>query len=411
MELKYGHSQVSLDLSYFPNAIEITSDPVEKNIIDLKRQLKPAVEKLKNLMQNKDINNIAIILEDRTRYNPEYPEILSLLISCIEKYSHAIIFLVPAYGTHKPHSQENNIRLYGQQNLNRLTIIQHNSLDDNQLTEVGKFKTGKSFRINSTVANANLRIVIGSVAPHAFAGFTGGRKAILPGVAAYDSIKENHSNVKNRNAQLALLNLNPIHENMVEAADMIVVDLSIQLVRNAGNILSGVFTGSLKESFASAVEHCKKINSITLEKQADIVLISAGGSPKDDSLYLGQRSIAIASKIVKPGGTIILFGEFKNGIGNKIFEDWLSRPHKEVLELEPEQIDIGIHSAYLFLKNKTGINLLFYTSLSDSQCAEYRFQKLQNLNDVTHYLKNNFSKEALIYVIGDSTNTFYEIEN
>ena len=247
--------------------------------------------------------------------------------------------------------------------------------------------SGLPLRVNLTAAESDFTISFGSVAPHAFAGFTGGRKIILPGISSYENICSNHSKVKRDNVGLGRLDKNPIHREMEEAANIFTPDFSYQVVYNSSRETAGLFFGKLDDTFSRAVELCKELNTGFIEKEPDIVLASCGGEPYDSSLYFAQRTITLACQTVRPGGTAVVFGKFPNGIGDSHYEKWLSKPLTEVLNLAENEIDVMVHSAYLTAKNRDRCKLYLYTDMPVQKSNDAGLSLLRSQKDLDNILE------------------------
>ena len=336
---------------------------------------------------------VSIIVEDRTRKNPEYPEILDGIISRLKERHVSEIFLLIAYGTHKLHTEVENTRLYGQENLDRVTLINHDCRSKADLVPVGTATENDQLYVNKYAIMSDFLLVIGSVKPHAFAGFTGGRKAILPGIASYENIRRNHSMVLMDNVRMGCIEGNPISIDMELNANLVNIDFSIQMVKDAEGKLAAIYTGDQNKAFESAVRLSEELCGIRIREKADVVIAVVGGAPKDQSLYQAQRAVTNASMAVKKTGTIFVIGSLAEGIGNETYETWLQRPLEEIFRLERESIDVGIHSAYLMAKNFSRCrNIYLYSSMDAEWAEKYHFQSLSKLEEIHKIAEQNYGK-------------------
>lgn len=384
IELKQQHIKCNTDI------LEALDNPIDMNGFD-------------SQMIEKQPNKVAILVEDNTRKNPEYPDILDVIITKIENVTDADIYLIIAYGTHRHHTDEENEKLYGKTNLARVTVIHHDSRDKSKLTKVCR-DGGEPLLINKWAAEADYLMVIGSVKPHAFAGYTGGRKMILPGIASYDNIRNNHSMVGRDHVQMGVLKTNPIHEDMAKKAAMVQVDFSIQMVKDATGNLAGYFTGDPVKAFEYGTDLSKKLCGIKLTEKADVVIASIGGKPKDNSLYQSTRAITNAVAAVKEDGILFVIGELSSGVGNELLETWLSKPLDELLNLEPERIDIGIHSAYLAAVNYSQCQCIYLFSEQDEKWTKrYHYKYLDRLSDIEAIVASRYDKGARIYLMPNAS--------
>ncbi|MFZ5988319.1 MAG: nickel-dependent lactate racemase [Bacillota bacterium] len=416
MELRYGSKVIDIgfDRAFFDIVIE---PPFSKRIEDPLKEFNYILENplntrpLKELLKEKDPGSVAVIVEDKTRKNPEYPKFLNEIIDIINKTSKSRIYLIAAYGTHSKHTREEHELLYGRENLKKVTLIDHDSRDSDSLTQIGTLSCGEPLMVNKYAAMSDFVITFGTVSPHAFAGFTGGRKAILPGIASYSVIRNNHSMVCLDNTDLGVLHNNPIHNQMTEAARLLNIDFSIQMVRDNKGDISGIFAGEPDTAFKAGVEYCKKINSVKVPGMGDIVFVSCGGHPKDKSLYQSQRAITTAAKITRPGGLMVVFAEFLEGVGDKLYYQWLKKPLEELMTLDSSQIDLGIHSAYLTARNLNKCTIALFTGMEKELTEELHFIKLKDTAKVKELVEGFHKVEKPVcYVIPNGSEILIEVD-
>ncbi|MCD4669716.1 MAG: nickel-dependent lactate racemase [Actinomycetia bacterium] len=395
MKILYGSSTID----FSPEDIEITrilAPAVRHNSDTPPEDFENQLPFLKKKLSSASPDSVAIICEDKTRINPEYPTFLNMIRDCIAQQAGNIrISLVVAYGTHQKHTLQEHIALYGKENIDAVNLVDHDCRDIENLVKTGTISNGHDIFINKTVAEADFIITLSTVAPHSFAGFTGGRKAILPGVSDYASIRRNHSKVGAEGVGPGLLAANPVHIDMVQAARTVHVDFAVQIVRTGDGKISRIFSGELDDSFNQAVKHCREINSVPISRKADIVVASCGGHPKDRTLYQSQRAITTAVSAVRPGGLVVVFGQFADNIGNRLYEDWLSKPVDTLLTLTPDQIEVGIHSAYLTARNFARAKIVFYSDIPRETAKKTNLEVFSSLSELNRYIRDYISEVKL----------------
>jgi len=400
MELSYGDSSIELDLD---PGVEVVKLPQAQEIASSLDEIGQALQEMGQRLRASQPSRVAIVAEDKTRRNPELPLILSRLLKIIQASCNAEILLVPALGTHPPHSTQENQLCYGVSNLASVQIVDHDCRDLASLQPVGVLASGQTLQVNHQVASAGYLIVLGTVAPHAFAGFTGGRKGILPGVADYSSIRRNHAMVVRKEVGLGQLSGNPLHEDMQDALRLVKVNFAVQWVYSPGGKLAGIFAGDLPDTFDRAVACCRQVCSIETGQPADVLLVGCGGHPRDDSLYHGQRAVAVAAQAVKPGGLTVVFGRFPKGVGHPVFEHWLGRPARELLGLSPEEIDVGVHSALLLARNLSASETWFYTDMSTEQCQRSGLRRVPDPGWLQAQIRRRLGAGERVRVIPDGS--------
>lgn len=238
------------------------------------------------------------------------------------------ICIVVANGTH-PGGNENELRQIVTDGVyDRIRVVNHDCMADN-LVFIGTTSRGTEVRIAPEAAEADFVIALGAAAHHSMAGYGGGRKSILPGISAMDTICHNHafcladdSFRSNPLIGNGVLDGNPVNEDMCEAAGFLPKLFMINLVLNADMQLAKVFAGHYISSWLRACEAVDRIYSVRIPEKADAVIASCGGYPKDMSLYQGTKTIDNVETCLKPGGTLILIIEAREGGGPEEYFGW-----------------------------------------------------------------------------------------
>jgi nickel-dependent lactate racemase len=263
-----------------------------------------------------DKRRILVVVNDHTRSTPTADA-----LNCLNLKGKEVTTII-ASGTHRPPSQSElrgiiggDAPPYGGK------IAIHNCRDKNSLRFLGRTSRGTQVFLNSLLFDADGIIPVTSVEPHYFAGFTGGRKFLLPALAGFDSVATNHCLAADNNARLLALEGNPVHEDFMETLSMFgrMDDIfSIQLVLNRESQVSYACAGNITESFRQAVEYAKDIYVPKIPRKADIV-VSVNEPPLDIDLYQSQKALQNVEYAVKQGGIIILVSSCPEGIGDEHF--------------------------------------------------------------------------------------------
>jgi len=423
IELKYGSTTVEFTLPeknllkvITPKKVNKLPNVKEKLLQTLRHPINslPLAESLKKLSL-KPHEYIVIILEDITRANPDYEQLLNIVVeeilsSGIKKEQ--IKFII-ASGTHRAQTKEENIKLYGEYLVNNFEIIQHNPDDKNNLDFIGILSTGNRLYINSLVAKAKFKIGTGNIEPHTFAGYTGGRKCILPGVAARESIARNHSMVKRENVALGRLDANPIHLEMMEAAHLVRLDFIINFIRTSDtHEIVDIVCGDMEKAFYEGVKKAEEISTVIVDKFADVVITSPGGFPRDINFYQSQKALSLAAEIVKPNGGIILVAECREGVGQKVFADCLmaAKNINEILNKKEEEIDVEEHRAYLTAKIFKRNYCISVTSLSESIVRSLHHEHAATVNDALNKMKEKYGEDFKAYIIPSSSSILPKVK-
>ncbi|MBS4016083.1 MAG: nickel-dependent lactate racemase [Candidatus Latescibacteria bacterium] len=259
---------------------------------------------------------ILVIVNDYTRPTPTAD-----IISIIEPELKDLDFrFIVACGSHRGPNQTELSQIFGKHaQIYKDKILVHDAKDNSLLKFLGKSKRGTPVWLNQAVWQAEKIIAINSVEPHYFAGFTGGRKSFLPGVAGLESITANHKLSLQPASKTLSLDGNPVHEDMTEIAKMVPRDIfSIQIVINAEHELCSVRYGDIITSFMAAVSDAKQIFCVPAPQKADIV-IALIQPPYDINFYQSQKAIENAKLALHDNGIMIVLSHCRDGIGDDEF--------------------------------------------------------------------------------------------
>ncbi|NOZ86441.1 MAG: nickel-dependent lactate racemase [Deltaproteobacteria bacterium] len=293
----------------------------------------------------KDADRLLVLVNDATRPTPT-ARVLSLIADEIAPKEPD--FLV-ATGIHRHPTEEEYIQIFGKSNYARFKshIFSHDARDRDNMVYLGKSTNGTPMSVNKLGARADSILVISSVEPHYFAGYTGGRKSFLPGIAAYDTIEQNHKLALKPEARTLALKGNPVHEDMVDAlAHVKSRAFAINTVLDKDHRIFATCSGEIHASLNAAAKKANEIFAVQIHEKADIV-ISVVKFPGDIDLYQSQKGIDNAKHALKQGGIIILVSQCRDGIGEKAFARLLSSagsPARALEEIEKEY-KLGYHKA------------------------------------------------------------------
>ena len=284
-----------------------------------------------------------ILVSDYTRAIPAD----QLLPPVIEELCHAgmnesQITLVIACGTHRPSTKEEIRSIVGRKWSDRLTIINHNAQDEKALGFIGKTDRGTPVWINKLILESDLRIALGQIELHEFAGFSGGAKSILPGVSGEDTVRANHSPemIGHPLARPGVIEENPVHEDMVEAASMAGLDFIVNITRNMNQQITGVFAGSMIEAHKRGVDFISSYSRMELPYRPDIIVTTPGAALSVD-FYQSLKPVIALDAIASRGTIIVLHAVCPDVLGSmgdemiKAFEG-ASSPEKVIEKLKQD---------------------------------------------------------------------------
>ncbi|QEE17948.1 nickel-dependent lactate racemase [Promethearchaeum syntrophicum] len=295
---------------------------------------------LREILSKRKEGNICVVISDATRQIPSSIILDALMVVFDDlKILDEHIKILIANGMHRKCTPNEIKEIVDQEVLFRYDIINHDANDDQSLDYLGETSLNTPVYINNTYLNASIKIITGFVEPHFFAGFSGGRKAIIPGIAGKETILANHSakNIKSPNARFGVLKNNPVFIDADEVLKMKQVrpDFMINLCINQDHQISKIFSGSHR-IYNELVQYQEKICFHPISDLYDVVITGNGGYPLDRNLYQAVKSMAIGEMAVREGGTIISVNECIDGIGLASFRNQIN------LELTPEEINQSI---------------------------------------------------------------------
>jgi len=289
---------------------------------------------------------ILFLVNDATRPTPS-GRVLEILSDQLE--GQELRFLV-ATGAHRRPGEADLEQIFGRLGVERWLeqIDSHDARDQSTLAYLGDTPRGTPIWLNRAVLEASRLVLLNSVEPHYFAGFTGGRKSIFPGVAGFATIEGNHKLALDPDADLLALAGNPVHEDMLDMMRLLADKdiFSIQMVLDRQHRIHAVSAGGLEESFADAVHHAEDHYVVDVPARADIV-VAVAAYPMDYDLYQSQKAMENGALALAPGGILILVSKCRHGIGDDTFFNLLaSQPTPQaVLDSIAGQYKLGYHKA------------------------------------------------------------------
>ncbi|EGO6517289.1 nickel-dependent lactate racemase [Enterococcus faecalis] len=264
--------------------------------------------------------DIVLISSDHTRPVPSHiiTPIILRRIRSVNKT--ARIRILVATGFHRPSTREELISKYGKEIVENEEIVMHISTDDSSMVKIGQLPSGGDCIINRIAAEADLLLAEGFIESHFFAGFSGGRKSVLPGIASYKTIMANHSGefIDSSNSRTGNLTDNPIHNDMVYAAAKANLAFIVNVVLDGDKKIIGSFTGDMVEAHKVGCNFVKEIARVK-KIPCDIAVSTNGGFPLDQNIYQAVKGMTAAEATNKDGGVIIMVAGCRDGHGGEGF--------------------------------------------------------------------------------------------
>ena len=265
-----------------------------------------------------------IVISDITRPVPN-KVILPPILETLEQTGipREKITILIATGIHRPNNPEELETMVGYDLMERYRIVNHFSQKPETHSYLGTTENGTPVHINKTYLEADLKIITGLIEPHLMAGYSGGRKAICPGIASIETMKVMHGPelMEHPKSAVGILEGNPFHLEATEIALMAGVDFNLNVAIDKHRQITGVFAGDMVESHYAGAQFVEKHARVTLPAAADAVVVSSAGSPLDATFYQAIKGLLTAVEIVRQGGSILLVAACSEGIGSKPFTD------------------------------------------------------------------------------------------
>jgi len=289
--------------------------------------------------------SIAIVTSDITRPMPTdvvMPPLLDELYGAgIRRQDITLVF---ALGSHRPHTEAERRKLAGERAWAEIRCVDS---DPSRCIRLGVTSRGTPVDIDSLVARADRRVCLGNIEYHYFAGYSGGAKALMPGVSTREAIQRNHSMMVLPKAHAGSLDLNPVRQDLEEAAGLPGIDFLLNVVVDERKQIVRAVAGDARLAHREGCLFLDGFYRKTLRERADIVLVSQGGAPKDLNLYQTQKALDNACHAVRQGGVVILIGSCKEGLGEPVFEEWMTSAAtaESLIERIEKDFQLGGHKA------------------------------------------------------------------
>lgn len=359
---------------------------------------------LLEMLRARKPKRVTIVVNDETRPTPYevlFPPLLEVFAQA--GITDEQVTFVIATGIHPAHSDELNARIYGSHMTKRFRFVNHVSTDTSQLVDLGTTSSGYPCFINRLALETDFLLTIGVVMPHYFAGFSGGRKSILPGLAGHKTVASNHARMVELLDALPPVRENPVSLEMIEVARKVGVDFILNTVTNPRKELVKVVAGDLEKAWYEAVDVSASIYEVPFDEPVDIAITTACGYPRDVNVYQAQKALDHADHITKPGGSIIWLAECPAGFGEDVFEKWLRLrlSPQEVMRRIRSEFELGGHKAYAIAKVAVEKDVALISEMSASDTSLLFAHKAASLDEAVSAALAKHGPSARVAVLPD----------
>lgn len=340
-KLKFNIDEKNVSNILLPNAVGLDLTGVE----EVRRAMDNPISssKLKNIVKAGE--NVVIVTSDITRPMPSkivLPVVIEELNSAGVKDEN--ITIVFALGSHRAHTEDEKKYLVGEEIYERIECIDSNSTE---YVHLGITANGTPVDINKEVAKADRRICLGNIEYHYFAGYSGGAKAIMPGVSTRAAIQANHSRMVEEEARTGNIETNPVRIDIDAVEKFVPIDFIVNVVLDSSKKIIKAVAGHYIDAHREGCRFLDSFYKINIKEKADIVITTPGGYPKDLNLYQAQKALDNSKHAVKDGGIIILVASCKEGLGEKVFQQWMLsfKKSEDMIEEIKRNFQLGGHKA------------------------------------------------------------------
>jgi nickel-dependent lactate racemase len=354
---------------------------------------------------------VAIIFSDITRATP-YHILIPALLEALKHLPDKHISFFCATGTHRPAPRHELITILGEEVVERFHIVQNNAVDAALFSHVGDTASGNSIRLHREILDYDLRILTGFIEPHFFAGFSGGGKALMPGMAYVESIHFNHSirNLENPKARWGQTYGNPLWEDVMEAAEFATPLFLLNITLNRDRQITGVFAGDLRKAHGQGCAFVKETAMAGLDRPFDIVITSNAGYPLDLNVYQSVKGMSAAEQVVKEGGAIVVAAECWDGIPSDSDYETILKSVKDASSLmeyikvhESELKDTWQVYFQAMIQKKSDVWL--YSKLDARTVESTHLKPVVNLDTLVADLVDRYGPDCRICVLPEGPHT------
>lgn len=318
IKLDYGTEGLYIDLPDCLN-VDIVEPKYTQGLAEPAAAIEDALcgpvdsKPLQDLLRPSD--TVGIVINDITRPTP-YRIILPILLRQLRSVPDEKILLLNATGTHRPNTNEELRRMLGDEVLSRYRIVQNDACDRSSHALVGTTAGGNDIWLHKEYLGCDVRILTGFIEPHFFAGFSGGGKAVMPGLALLETVLRNHGagNIDHPKATWGVTYGNPIWQEIQEAATLAPPSFLLNVTLNRGKEITGVFAGDFHKAHQQGCDYVKSSAMASVERPYDIVITSNSGYPLDLNLYQSVKGMSAAAQVVRDGGAIVAVADCWDGI-------------------------------------------------------------------------------------------------
>ncbi len=415
LDLKYGTGTITVHIPESartqvlePNHMKAI-DSVQKELERVLGGLEQAPVKI--IEQLRRSSTVAIAIPDETRPLPVgtvLPVLLGWLFEQRPGLKPENVAIIVGGGLHPPLDSTTLSRLVPPAIARGCQVSGHDA-KTSPMVDYGSTSRGTPVLVNSLMAEADFKVVVGQIDPHQFVGFTGGSKGIVIGCGGEATIEHNHSLMFHDDARVGVLAGNPVREDLNEAGTMIGIDLAVNLIMAPSKEVVQILAGDPMEMLTQGAETCAALYGVAIDEEYDIVIASCGGYPKDICLYQAQKGLNLASQAVRKGGHILLLAASTQGVGDDVYFDYVSQftsPEEVLADFKKQGFRMGAHKAYLFGRTLNQFNVAVSSELDAGVLQKCHLRSADPSRIIGEWV-GNFAAVPRIGVIPNANTTYF----
>jgi len=333
-------------------------------------------------------DSVLIVVSDATRATAS-AQVVNLLVRRLVQagVSPSNIAIIFATGIHRPVSEKEQTELLTSFVVQRLRVIQHDAYDRTRLTTLGKTESGVTVEVNSALQEYSRVILTGGITFHYFAGFTGGRKSICPGLASANTIEATHmlamdfeAGGRKDGVRAGVLDGNAVHEECERVATLVSPAFGINTIVNENKRAVKMFCGDWRLAHRAGCDYYLDQYSVEIPSKRDIVIVSCGGFPHDINLIQAHKALDMAALACKDGGTIVLLAECSDGLGRPDFLKWFDASDSRALEARlVNGYEVNGQTAWALLTKAERYRVCLVSELPDDDVKRMRMVPVRTI--------------------------------
>ncbi len=391
-----------IELAYGQTSFKLVYDPSQFSVLDKSTSERPlsdveigaafdspiASSPLEDLVEADD--SVLMVVSDATRATASH-QIVNLLVRRLVQsgVSPAKLAVIFATGIHRSVTEQEKIELLTAFIVQRVRTLGHDAYDASRLSSFGTTEKGIPVEVNSALREFSRVVLIGGVGFHYFAGFTGGRKSVCPGLASARTIEATHmlaldfeKGGRKAGVGPGLLDGNAVHEECERVAGMVAPTFGINTIVDDKKRAVGVFCGDWRQAHRKGCEQYLSSHSFTIPAKRDLVIVSCGGEPHDINLIQAHKALEMAAHACEDGGSIVLLAECRDGLGRSDFMKWFDAEDSRTLELRlRDNYEVNGQTAWSLLTKAERYRVYLVSELRDEDVRRMRMVPSRTLSD------------------------------